>query len=156
MPKDIRHVSIPGSLQRMAKRLKFLIVEDEFISRTLLKEMLAPFGDCHTATNGDDAVDVLRHSYDEPGSRYDVVCLDIMMPGKNGHEVLKELRQIEMSKGIKGVSATKVLMVTALDDSKNIMEAMVAGRCQAYLTKPISPMRLEEQLRTLHLIEHGC
>ncbi len=50
----------------------------------------------------------------------------------------------------------KVLMITALDNSQNIMEAMVGGRCQAYLTKPVSRMRLEEQLRTLHLIEQGC
>ncbi len=140
----------------MDKKLKFLIVEDEFISRTLLKEMLAPFGDCHTATNGDDAVNVLRHSYDEPNCRYDLVCLDIMMPGKNGHEVLKELRRIEMKKGIGGENTTKVFMVTSLDDSKNIMEAMIVGRCEAYLTKPVSRMRLEEQLRTLHLIEQDA
>ncbi len=140
----------------MTKKLKFLIVEDEFISRTLLKEMLAPFGDCHTATNGDDAVNVLRHSYDEPNGRYDLVCLDIMMPGKNGHEVLKELRQIEISKGIQGADTTKVFMITALDDAKNIMEALVVGRCEAYLTKPVSRTRLEEQLRDLQLIEQGA
>jgi two-component system, chemotaxis family, chemotaxis protein CheY len=142
-----------GSLQHMAKKLKFLIVEDEFISRTLLKEMLEPFGDCHTVTNGDDAINALRHSYDEPENRYDVVCLDIMMPGKNGHEVLKELRRIEMQKGIQDIDITKVFMVTGLDDSKNIMEALVVGRCEAYLTKPVSRMKLEEQLRTLHLID---
>jgi two-component system chemotaxis response regulator CheY len=140
----------------MVKRLKFLIVEDDFISRTLLKEMLTPFGDCHTSTNGDDAVNVLRHSYDEPDCRYDLVCLDIMMPGKNGHEVLKELRRIEMKKGIGGANAAKVFMVTALDDSKNILEALVVGHCEAYLTKPVSRMRLEEQLRNLHLIEPSC
>ena len=140
----------------MAKKLKFLIVEDEFISRTLLKEMLTPFGDCHTATNGDDAINVLRDSYDEPDGRYDLVCLDIMMPGKSGHEVLKELRQIEMSKGIQGADTTKVFMITALDDAKNIMEALVVGRCEAYLTKPVSRTRLEEQLRDLHLIEQGA
>ncbi|MFH0781090.1 MAG: response regulator [Pseudomonadota bacterium] len=140
----------------MAKKLKFLIVEDEFISRTLLKEMLEPFGDCHTVTNGDDAINALRHSYDEPENRYDVVCLDIMMPGKNGHEVLKELRRIEMQKGIRNIDITKVFMVTGLDDSKNIMEALVVGRCEAYLTKPVSRMKLEEQLRTLHLIDLTC
>ena len=149
------HASIQMSLQRMTKKLKFLIVEDEFISRTLLKEMLEPFGDCHTATNGDDAVYVLQHSYEQPGDRYDVVCLDIMMPGKSGHEVLRELRQIELNKGIHGADTTKVFMVTGLDDSKNIMEALIVGRCEAYLTKPISRKRLEEQLRTLNLIELG-
>jgi two-component system, chemotaxis family, chemotaxis protein CheY len=137
----------------MARRLKFLIIEDEFISRTLLKEILEPFGDCHTATNGDDAVEVLQHSYDTPGDGYDLVCLDIMMPGKNGHEVLKELRQLEIKKGINGKKTTKVFMVTALDDTKNITEAMVIGRCAAYLTKPVSRVKLEEQLYTLQLIE---
>jgi response regulator of citrate/malate metabolism len=47
----------------------------------------------------------------------------------------------------------KVLMVTALDDAKNIMKALVEGRCEAYLTKPISRTRIEEQLRHLQLIE---
>lgn len=137
----------------MAKRLKFLIVEDEFISRTLLKEILAPFGDCQTATNGDDAVNLLRHSYDAPDGRYDLVCLDIMMPGKNGQEVLKELRRIEMRKGIHGANRTKVFMVTALDDPKNFTQAMAIGRCEAYLTKPVSRTKLEEQLCTMHFIE---
>jgi two-component system, chemotaxis family, chemotaxis protein CheY len=156
MLKGIWHASILGSWQRMAKKLKFLIIEDEFISRTLLKEILAPYGDCHTAANGNDAVNVLQNSYEDPGSRYDLICLDIMMPGKNGHEVLKELRQIEMKKGIEEMDTTKVFMITTLDDSKNIMEALVVGRCEAYLTKPVSRMRLEEHLRNLHLIEPVC
>lgn len=149
---NIRHSSTLGRLQHMLKRLKFLIVEDEFISRTLLKEMLEPFGECHAVTNGEDAINALRHSFEEPANRYDLVCLDIMMPGKNGHEVLKELRRIEVDKGIGGIDATRVFMVTGLDDSKNIMEALLVGRCEAYLTKPISRMKLEEQLRSLHLV----
>lgn len=153
---NVRHSSAMGSLQHMAKKLKFLIVEDEFISRILLKEMLEPFGECHTVTNGDDAINALQHSYEEPDNRYDVVCLDIMMPGKNGHEVLRELRRIEKQKGIENISTTKVFMVTGLDDSKNIMEALVVGRCEAYLTKPVSRMRLEEQLRTLNLFNLVC
>lgn len=153
---NIWHSSTMGSREYMAKKLKFLIVEDEYISRILLKEMLEPFGECHTVTNGDDAVNVLRRSFDGPEDRYDVVCLDIMMPGKNGHEVLRELRRIEVQKGIQGVNTTKVFMVTGLDDSKNIMEALVVGLCEAYLTKPVSRMKLEEQLRTLHLLDSVC
>lgn len=137
----------------MTKKLNILIVEDEFISRTLLKEILSPFGECSTAANGEDAVDILQESCEKPGARYDLVCLDIMMPGINGHEVLRELRRMERQKGLEGKNATKVLMVSALDDAKNIMQAMVVGRCEAYLTKPVSKTRLEEHLRHLHLIE---
>ena len=139
----------------MANKIKILIVEDEFISRTLLKEMLTPFGDCDVVTNGREAVDVLEQSYSVAGIRYDLVCLDIMMPKMSGHEVLREMRRIEKEKGIYGADAAKVLMVTALDDAKNIMEALVEGRCEAYLTKPLSKARLEEHLRQLQLIENN-
>jgi two-component system chemotaxis response regulator CheY len=139
---------------RMANKIKILVVEDEFISRTLLMEMLSPFGDCEAVTNGREAVDVLEKSYSSPANRYDLVCLDIMMPKMNGHEVLREMRRIETAHGVYGAGATKVLMVTALDDAENIMQALVEGRCQAYLTKPISRARLEEQLRHLRLIEN--
>ena len=46
-------------------------------------------------------------------------------------------------------------MVSALDDAKNIMEALVEGRCQAYLTKPINRARLEEHLRQL-TVDRKC
>lgn len=140
----------------MPSKLQFLIVEDDFISRTLLKEMLRPFGECHTASNGKEAIAVLRQSVENPESRFDLVCLDIMMPGKNGHEVLRELRRIEAEKGCHGPDATKVFMVTSLDDSQNIIEALVVGRCEAYLTKPVSRARLEDHLRILRLIEEVC
>ena len=138
----------------MGNTIKILIVEDEFISRTLLKEMLIPFGDCDAVSNGRDAMDVLEKSYSGSEDRYDLVCLDIMMPKMSGHEVLREIRRIEKDKGIYGEDVTKVLMVTALDDAKNIMKALIEGRCEAYLTKPVSRARLEEQLRNLQLIDN--
>ena len=154
MINNIWHLRIPGKQQCMGNKIKILIVEDEFISRTLLREMLTPFGDCDMVTNGLEAIDVLGKSYSLPEKRYDLVCLDIMMPKMSGHEVLREMRKIEKDNGIYGADATKVLMVTALDDAKNIMEALVEGRCEAYLTKPISRAKLEEHLRHLQLIEN--
>lgn len=137
----------------MANKIKILIVEDEFISRTLLKEILTPFGDCDVVSNGVEAIKALEESYGTDGTRYDLVCLDIMMPKLSGHEVLRDMRRIEKEQGIYGPDVTKVIMVTALDDAKNIMEAMVKGRCAAYLTKPISRINLLEQLYQLQLIE---
>ena len=64
----------------MANKIKILIVEDEFISRTLLKEMLHPFGDCDVVTNGVEAIERPGKSYSSPVQDYDLVCLDIMMP----------------------------------------------------------------------------
>ncbi len=133
--------------------LKILVVEDEFISRMLLKEMLAPFGACKTAQDGREAVELIDKSYDDPAGKFDLVCLDIMMPEMNGHQALKEIRRIEKQRGLEGNQTAKVLMITALDDTQNIMEAMVVGRCEAYMTKPISRTKLEEQLQNLCLID---
>lgn len=137
----------------MAMKMKILIVEDEFISRTLLQEMLSPFGDCDVVTNGAEAMKALEQSFCASGTRYDLVCLDIMLPQLSGHEVLREMRRIEREKEIHGPEVAKVIMVTALDDTKNIMTAMVEGQCAAYLTKPISRTNLLEQLHHLRLIE---
>ena len=49
---------------------------------------------------------------------------------------------------------TEITMGKSVDDAKNIMEALVEGRCEAYLTKPLSRARLEEHLRQLQLIEN--
>ncbi|MDP3479587.1 MAG: response regulator [Desulfoprunum sp.] len=132
--------------------MKILIVEDEFISRTLLTEILSPYGSCHIATNGREALEVLERAC-EADNRYDLVCLDIMMPEKDGQEVLAKIREMEDARGIRGMAATKVIMTTALDDSYNIMEAFTQGHCEAYLTKPIDRDRLLEHLRELKLID---
>jgi two-component system chemotaxis response regulator CheY len=134
------------------KSVKILIVEDEFISRTLLTEILSPYGVCHVATNGREAVEVLDRAY-EKNFRYDLVCLDIMMPEMDGQEVLAKIRSMEDARGIGGVAATKVIMTTALDDSRNILEAFTQGHCEAYLTKPIDKERLIAHLRELQLID---
>lgn len=131
--------------------MKMLVVEDEFISRTLLVEILKPYGICHVATNGDEAVAVLDRAY-AVNSHYDLVCLDIMMPDIDGQEILKKLRCMEASRGIGGRQATRVIITTALDDSRTIIEAFLHGRCDAYLTKPIDSDTLLSHLRYMQLI----
>lgn len=134
------------------KKLKILIVEDEMISRTLLKEMLSSYGDCDDVDNGMAALELLQSSFESGEDFYDLICLDIMMPGMNGHEVLQGLRQLEELRQIKRSDCPKVMMITALDDTQNILEAILVGRCEAYLTKPVSKFNLEKNLVDLCLI----
>ena len=115
-------------------------------------EILSPFGTCHVATNGREALEVLKRACEED-KRYDLVCLDIMMPEMDGQEVLAGIREMENARGIRGMKATKVIMTTALDDSHNIMEAFTQGHCEAYLTKPIDRNRLLEHLSELKLLD---
>ncbi|MFW6242306.1 MAG: response regulator, partial [Thermodesulfobacteriota bacterium] len=71
--------------------MKILVVEDDFISRRILKEILTEHGDCDVVVDGDEAVQAFRLAREE-GAPYQLICMDIMMPNKDGHEALQEIR----------------------------------------------------------------
>jgi len=130
--------------------MKILIVEDDFTSRLLLQELLKSFGSSHIAVNGKEAVEAVRIAL-EANAPYDLICLDIMMPQMNGQEALRQIREQEESRGILSTFGAKVLMTSALDDTKNVMDAF-RSLCDAYMTKPINKAKLLEKLRELKLI----
>lgn len=126
-----------------------LIVEDDFVSRRLLQALLTPHGTVDVAVNGVEAVEAFRLAHDE-GRPYDLVCLDIMMPQMDGREVLGRVRALEASRGIGGLQGCKIIMTTALDDYRTIMDSF-RDQCEAYLVKPISRDTLDAELRRLGL-----
>ena len=130
--------------------MKSLIVEDDFISRRVLQEILSPYGTSDTAVNGVEALQALKIAQDE-GHAYDLICLDIMMPVMNGQEVLKKVREYELSIGRLGLERAKIIMITALKDFDNIMTAFVE-ECEAYLVKPLEKQKLLQILESLDLI----
>jgi two-component system chemotaxis response regulator CheY len=130
--------------------MKTLIVEDDFTSRLLLQTLLSPYGECHIAVNGKEAVDAFRTAW-EFGSKYDLVCMDIMMPEMDGQTALTEIRAAEEGAQVLSKDAVKVIMTTALHDIKEVMKAFT-GLCDAYLFKPIDAGKLIGQLKTLKLI----
>lgn len=133
--------------------VRVLIVEDDFVSRRLMQRLLEPYGECDIAVNGIEAVKVFRLALDE-GKAYDLLCLDIMMPGMDGQEVLREIRSIEQQRGIPPGREAKVIMTTALSDRANVL-ASKESKCVAYLVKPIDRKRLLRELAALGLIENG-
>lgn len=131
--------------------MKTLIVEDDFLARSLLSTLLSEYGPCHVAVNGREALEAVESAFDS-GDPYDLICLDIMMPVMDGQQALAEIRRMEEVRGIKGLDAIKVIMITAIDDSKNIMQAFRQGLCEAYLTKPLDRNKLLTHIRELGLV----
>ncbi|PCJ56911.1 MAG: response regulator [Planctomycetota bacterium] len=127
--------------------MKILVVEDNFINRNLLVSMLSRYGTCDVAVNGEEAVAAFKEYISEP---YDLICLDINMPVKNGQEALKEMRAYEHETNNTS-GASKIIMTTSLDDSKNILEAF-KEQCDGYLVKPIHLDKVKELLTSLKLI----
>ena len=130
--------------------MKTLIVEDDFTSRLLLQELLKSYGPSHIAVNGREGVEAVRLAL-EGNEPYDLICLDIMMPEMDGQEALRQIRDQEEARGILSSDGAKIVMTTALADSKNLISAY-RSLCDAYLTKPIEKAKLLEELRKLGLI----
>ncbi len=113
---------------------KVLIVEDE---RTLLETLeysLARQGyEVHTAANGPAALEVARREHP------DAIVLDIMLPGLDGFEVCRILRQ-EMN--------VPILMLTARTDEVDKVVGLEVG-ADDYVTKPFSMRELVARIRAL-------
>lgn len=115
--------------------MKILIAEDEVATAKALKVLLEKARySVDTVHNGNDAWE-----YAENGS-YDVVVLDIMMPGMSGLEVLSRMRQAHM--------ATPVLMLTAKAEIEDRIEGLDAG-ADDYLAKPFATGELIARIKAL-------
>ena len=132
--------------------MKILIVEDEITSRKLMQSMLAPYGECSSASNGKEAVETFKAAVEE-GAPFDLICMDIMMPEMDGQEALKKIRALERQKEITTSDEVKVVMITALDDPKNVVEAYYKGGATSYVPKPIDRQLFINLLRNLDLIK---
>ncbi len=109
--------------------LKIMVVDDELIVRESLKGWLQRFGyGVETAENAEVALERL----DREG--YDLLFVDIKMPGMDGVELLKKVREDQPD--------TIVVMITAHGSIESAVEAMKAGASD-YLMKPFDPENLE-------------
>ncbi|MFI5213547.1 MAG: response regulator transcription factor [Gemmatimonadales bacterium] len=109
---------------------RILVVDDERDITALVAYHLAKAGyRVTTATTGPAALDAARA---EP---FDLVVLDLMLPGRSGYEVLEELRRREESRGI------GVILLTARREEADRIKGLAAG-ADDYLTKPFSPEEL--------------
>lgn len=113
-----------------------LIVDDETVALMLLQYFLMPYGRIDTACDGNDALDKFTRALRD-GNRYDIVFLDIMIPGKTGSEVLEEIRAQEEKAGIAPGHGVKIVMVSTISDYSQI-SASFQKQGDAYLVKPIN------------------
>lgn len=130
--------------------MRTLIVEDDFTSRLLLQTFLSRYGECHVAINGKEAVESFRLAQQD-GQRYDLICMDIMMPEMDGQSAVLAIRALEEGAGILSSSGAKIIMITALDDVRNVV-ASFKGLCDAYVFKPVDTGQLLDQLTGLQLV----
>ena len=101
--------------------------------------------------NGNEAVDACVDAL-TTGHPYHLICLDIMMPEMDGQAALKHIRAAEERMGILSHRGAKIVMVTALDDLQDILDAF-SGLCDGSLVKPIDGTRLLKLLGQFKLCD---
>lgn len=130
--------------------MRILVVEDDYISRRLLCRYLESYGTCDEAVNGHEALDAIRRAI-ASDQHFDLICLDIMMPGLDGQQTLVHLRQIEAENDLPLGHGAKVVMTSAMEDNQYIMEALNAS-ADGYVVKPIERRKFVETLRETGLL----
>jgi len=131
--------------------MRCLIVEDDFVSRSILKELLAQYFECDIAVNGEEAITAFTMAHDSK-KPYDLICLDIMMPVLDGQQALVKIREHEKKLNIPQGLESKIIMTTALDDPKSVFKSLYQGGATSYLVKPIGKTKLLRELRTFGLL----
>ena len=142
--------STAGQARRNGGPPRFLLVEDDFASRLLLQSFLSGYGECHIAVNGREAVEAFRSAL-ERGERYDLICMDIMMPEMDGREAVRQVRALEEARGILSTDGVKIIMTTAVSELKEVIQCF-RELCDSYLVKPIDLNQLLNQLRCYQLV----
>ena len=109
---------------------RVLAVDDSPLMRTFLQNKLQPYG-IHPefASSGEEALFKISKNH------FDMIFLDVMLPGMDGYDVCK------MIKKNKDNSLMKVVMLTSKDKTFDKIRGTMAG-CDGYLTKPVDELKL--------------
>jgi len=127
--------------QRSTSSGRILIADDEPQIRRILQTLLEMAGfEVDLRHDGTAALEAVRG-----GDQYDLILLDIMMPGATGLEVLEKIREMDDRK------STPVVILTAKGQDADRQAAFSLG-ADDFLTKPFSPKKL---LARIHQIIEG-
>ena len=115
---------------RVESPINALVVDDSTTLRRLMELLLVPLGFAiDFVESGERAIELSKRKI------YDIVFLDILLPGIDGYRVCKTL------KGDKSTKTTRVVMLTSRDSAIDKVRGMMAGT-DVYLTKPLDRLDL--------------
>ena len=130
--------------------MKCLIVDDEVFCREFVVTLLRDIARCEQASEGNAALAKFTQAQqsEEP---YDLVILDIMMPGMSGHDTAKAIRALEKERN--SAKKVNIIMLTALNSANDAMESFCEAQSAAYLVKPVSKDGLFNVISKLGLMK---
>ncbi len=131
--------------------MRALIVEDTLLNQEFLKMILADWGECHVVESGEAAIAAYSDALES--APFDIIFMDIMLPGMDGLQALEHIRALENKNGVRPGNETKAIVLTALDDDDKASRASLHGQAISYLTKPVRQEAIEKELKKFGLIQ---
>lgn len=127
----------PQAAENLEERSgKILLVDDEPMNITMISELLADEYEVMTETNGRYALKTAQETPD-----IDLILLDVQMPGMNGYDVCRELKDNFLTENI------PVIFLTVLDDEEEEEIGLQLGASD-YVSRPVKPAILRSRIRT--------
>jgi DNA-binding NarL/FixJ family response regulator len=117
--------------------IRILIADDHAIVRRGIRQILSEVEDLHVAAEAATAADVIAKVQHE---RFDVVVLDIGLPGGNGIDLIADIRRLRPE--------ARVLILTMFSEDQYAVRAIRAGAA-GFLTKETAPEKLVDAVRKL-------
>ncbi|CAH0146408.1 response regulator transcription factor [Peribacillus frigoritolerans] len=114
--------------------MKVLVVEDNVSLLESIRQILTDEYEVDTADNGEDGLFMAQQSI------YDIIILDVMLPGIDGFEIVRKIREAKID--------TSVLFLTAKDALEDRVRGLEMGG-DDYLVKPFQAPELKARIRAL-------
>lgn len=145
VPEDLRPSLVrrenAEKKEKQAERASIIIVDDEESSRQVNASLMKFLGyACDIACNGNDLMEKLR------ARTYQMILMDIMMPGLDGLELTRRIRNGDCGEGNR---EAYIVAVTVCSEEEDRQRGLRAG-INAYLTKPLTIEALRETIKAYH------
>jgi CheY-like chemotaxis protein len=123
--------------------LRVLVVDDNETNRKIVHHQVTSWGmENGSAQDGQRALEMLREAAGR-GESYDLAILDMQMPGMDGVELARRIKEDP------SISSTKLIIMSSVGRGSDDEEARQAGSIDAHLTKPVRQSRLFDAIATL-------
>jgi two-component system chemotaxis response regulator CheY len=144
---------ISSSNKMKTKNMQILVAEDDYVTGQITVEIMSKYGTVHHVKDGMEAIELFKKSL-MPNAlfKFDLICMDIMMPHLDGLEATRLIRKEEEAANVSLKKEIPIIMTTVLDNPKTIISSFYQSGATAYIIKPVTIEKVEIELKKIKLI----